>query len=461
MAVVTSSNVLSVSSVNYDYNRRYIFLVSTVAALGGLLFGYDIANISGTIHFFREYFRLNEFQVGWAVGCISVGAAVGAMIAGKLSDMFGRRRVLLVSAVLFAITGIGTGWAGTFPLFIMFRMLSGLAIGCATVVCPIYIAEISPAPFRGKLVSYYQLAITIGVLLAFIANYFLLDTGENNWRWMFSSQSAPAIFFLLGLFFVIESPRWLVQRNREAEARAVLVRIGGTDFAESEITGIRRSFDSHRSKQSTRLFSKNLMPIVITGIGLAVFSQIGGPFTAYAPEIFKDAGVAQDSAFLRSIIIGLILVVFTLVAILTVEKAGRRDLMLYGVALLFLNTLGITLAFYFDLSGTWILMFALVFTAVYAATVGPVTWVVLSEVFPNRIRGNAMSTATLALWISNFLNNASFPILKSQFGITMAFGIYIPLFLVNFFFIYFRIPETKGRSLEEIEALVTKKTENV
>ncbi len=456
MAIVTSQNLVSATG-NFAYHRRYLYLISTIAALGGLLFGYDLANISGTIHFFSTYFRLDELNVGWAVGCISIGAAAGALLAGKLSDILGRKKTLLLSAVLFAITGIGTGWAGTFTFFIIFRVLSGIAIGCATVVCPIYIAEISPAPFRGRLVSYYQLAITLGVLLAYFSNYLLLGAGANNWRWMFSSQSAPALLFFFGLLFVLESPRWLIMKRREKEAFHVLERIGGIYFADAEVKAIHLSFSEVVKGNVNSLFSKNILHIVITGIGIAIFSQLGGPFTAYAPEIFKEAGVSQDSAFLQSVIIGFILFIFTLIAIVTIEKAGRKKLLLYGAALCLLLTLALALAFYFHLSGLWILILALAFTAVYAATIGPVTWVVLSEIFPNRIRGNAMSLATLFLWIANFINTGSFPIMKSHFGMAVTFGVYAPLFLIYFLFVYVRIPETKGKSLEEIERILTRK----
>lgn len=454
MAIVATGNFVSATGT-YPYNRKYIFLVSTIAALGGLLFGYDLANISGTIHFFTEYYRLDEYSVGWAVGCISVGAAAGALMSGKLSDILGRKRILLIAAVLFAITGVGTGWAGSYTLFIIFRLLSGMAIGCATVVCPIYIAEISPAPFRGRLVAYYQLAITLGVLLAYLSNYLLLDSGVNNWRWMFSSQSLPAILFFFGLLFVMESPRWLVMKNREQDALEVLEKVGGNAFAHDELKAIHASIAPTLTENKTPLLRRNLIHIVVTGVGLAIFSQMGGPFTAYGPEIFKAAGMAEQSAFLQSVLIGLILFLFTLVAIATVEKAGRKQLLQYGVILLLLDTFAVALAFYLQVPGIWILVLALVFTAVYAATVGPVTWVILSEIFPNRIRGNAMSLATLALWVANFANTASFPVFKMHFGLSLTFGVYVPLFVVYFFFVYLRIPETKGKSLEEIEVMVS------
>jgi SP family arabinose:H+ symporter-like MFS transporter len=456
MALVISENFVSASG-NFVFNRKYVFLVCTIASLGGLLFGFDIANISGTIHFFSKHFQLDEFNVGWAVGCISIGAAAGALISGKISDMLGRKKTLLACAFLFAITGVGTGWAGTFSIFIFFRILSGFAIGCASVVCPIYIAEISPAPYRGRLVSYYQLAITFGVLLAYFSNYLLLDSGVNNWRWMFSAQSMPALLFFIGLFLVSESPRWLIGKKREKEAMLVLERVGGFDFAAAEVKDIRMSFSNEVKENVQSLLSKNVFHIVITGIGIAIFSQIGGPFTAYAPEIFKEAGMSENAAFLQSNIIGLILFVFTMVAIATIDKVGRKKLLLYGAAMLLLDTLAISGAFYFHLQGYWILTLALIFTAVYAATIGPVSWVVLSEIFPNRIRGNAMSAATLSLWIANFFVNASFPIMRTHFGLPVTFGIYVPLFFIYFLFVYFRIPETKGKSLEQIERILTRK----
>ncbi len=456
MAIVISENLVSATG-NFVYNRSYIYLITTIASLGGLLFGFDIAIISGTIHFFSSHFQLDELNVGWAVGCISIGAAAGALFSGKLSDMMGRKKLLLLSALLFALTGVGTGWAGTFTFFIIFRVLSGVAIGSAAVVCPMYIAEISPAPLRGRLVSFYQLAITLGVLLAYLSNYLLLDTGVNNWRWMFSSQSAPAVLFFFGLCLVSESPRWLIRKKREKEAMKVLERVGGIDFAEAEGNAIRLSFSHEVKENVNNLFSGNVFHIVITGIGIAIFSQIGGPLISYAPEIFKEVGMSENSAFLQSVILGLILFVFTIVAIVTIDKAGRKKLLLYGAALLSLDTLAIALAFYFHLSGYLILTLVMVFIAVYGATLGPVTWVVLSEIFPNRIRRNAMSIATLSLWIANFFIIGAFPIMKLYFGLPITFGIYAALLLIYFIFVYLRIPETKGRSLEEIERILTRK----
>jgi MFS transporter, SP family, arabinose:H+ symporter len=202
------------STLEVSVNRRYVYLISTIAALGGVLFGFDLVIISGAVPFFTRHFGLSEFQTGWAVGCINLGAAIGALLGGKLSDTLGRKKLLMGCAVLFALTGAGTGWATGFSAFIAFRMLSGVAVGAAALVCPMYVAEISPAPMRGRMVSFYQLSIVIGILLAYLSNYLLLNTGPHNWRWMFSSQSAPSLLFFAGLFFVAESPRWLIQKKR-------------------------------------------------------------------------------------------------------------------------------------------------------------------------------------------------------------------------------------------------------
>lgn len=457
MAITLPGNFVSASG-NFVYNRRYIYLISTIASLGGLLFGFDIANISGTIHFFSNFFQLDDFMIGWAVGCISIGAGTGALLSGKLSDVLGRKKTLLMAALLFAVTGIGVGWAGNFTFFIIFRILSGVAVGSAAVVCPMYIAEIAPASVRGRLVSYYQLAITLGVLLAYLSNYLLLDTGINNWRWMFSSQSAPAILFFFGLLFVAESPRWLIKARREKDAMIVLEKVGGVNFAKAEGEAIRISFSHDVKKNVYSLFDKNVFEIVVMGIGIAIFSQIGGPLIAYAPEIFKEVGMSENSAFLQSIIIGLILFAFTLVAIVTSDKIGRKRLLLYGASLLSLDTLAMALAFYFQLPGYWVLVFILVFIAIYAATLGPITWVILSEIFPNNIRGAAMALSTLSLWIGNFFIIGSFPIMKFHLGLPATFGIYGLLFFMYFLFVYFRVPETKGKSLEEIQRIFLRKT---
>ena len=436
----------------------FTYFISTVVALGGLLFGYDLVIISGTIPFFKSYFELNEFSTGWAVGCLNIGAAIGSLIAGKLSDAFGRKKILLFSAFLFALTGIGTGWANDFNLFIIFRMLSGVAVGTAALVCPMYIAEVSPANIRGKLVACYQLAIVTGLLLAYIANYLLLDTGENNWRWMFSSQTVPALLFFSALIFVTESPRWLIGKMKYAEADVVLNKIGGSNYAREVAKAIKNSFINDSKENLKDLLQPKIKHILFLGIMVAIFSQIDGQNSlfSYAPEIFEQAGLSQNSAFLQSIILGVIMFVFTFVAINIIDKAGRKKLLSYGALLLGIDAFLLALSFWLNLSPVFILVFVLAFVAIYGATLGPVTWVMISEIFPNRVRGNAMSVATVALWLANFVTTASFPILKEHIGLPFTFLISSIVCFVYFIFIKLKLPETKEKSLEEIEQMLTK-----
>lgn len=452
MAVIITAQTDAVNNAA-TVNRNYVYLISGIAALGGVLFGFDLVIISGTVPFFTRHFNLNEFQTGWAVGCINLGAAAGALVAGKLSDTLGRKKLLMGCALLFALTGAGTGWAGNFPLFILFRMLSGVAVGAAALVCPMYVAEISPAPMRGRMVSFYQLSIVTGILLAYLSNYLLLNIGENNWRWMFSSQSVPSLLFLVGLFFVAESPRWLIRESRTDEAMTVLTRIGGNEYARAEASQIKASFSQETRESVNGLFRRDVWPIVFIGIVIAVFSQAVGQNSlfSYAPELFRQAGMAQDSAFLQSIIIGIINFVFTFIAIGTIDKIGRRKLLQYGSALLCLDALALSAAFHWQLPGVWVLGCVLMFIAIYSATLGPVTWVALSELFPNRIRGNALSLATLMLWVANFFTTASFPIMKQYWGLPLTFMFHAVLCFVYLLFVRARVPETKGKSLEEIE----------
>lgn len=442
-----------VNTSDYEINKGYVYLISTIAALGGVLFGFDLVIISGTVSFFSNHFQLNEFETGWAVGCINLGAALGAIMGGKLSETLGRKKLLMLSAVLFAVTGAGTGWAGSFPFFVFFRMLSGVAVGAAALVCPMYVAEISPAPMRGRMVSFYQLSIVVGILLAYLSNFLLLETGENNWRWMFSSQSVPSLLFFFGLFFVSESPRWLIGKGRRAEASLTLERIGRGSYAQAEAAEIEASFAQKSTAKLSDLFKNDVWHIVFIGIMIAVFSQAVGQNSlfSYAPEIFKKSGMAQDSAFMQSIIIGVINFIFTFIAIGTIDNVGRKKLLQYGAFLLFLDALALSAAFYFALSGTWVLIFVLAFIAIYSATLGPVTWVTLSEIFPNRIRGGALAIATLALWIANFFTTSLFPVMNREFGLPVTFLVHAAICLLYFLFVRARIPETKGKSLEEIE----------
>ena len=437
--------------IKENFNKPFIYLSSAVAGLGGLLFGFDIAIISGTIRFFSEYFLLTEMETGWAVGSISIGAGIGALISGKLSDYFGRKKLLLFSAFLFALTGLGTGWAPNFNTFIFCRILSGVAVGSAALVCPMYIAEISPSSIRGRLISFYQLSITLGVLIAYLTNYLLLDIGDNNWRWMFSSQSLPAMLFFLFLFFVPESPRWLIMKGKEYEAHRVITR-SGNEYAENEIRSIKKSFSIKENINLQLLLNLRMVKLLFIGIVVAFFSQTGGPLISYAPEILGQVGMNEGSAFFQSTLIGLTLFLFTLIAIFTVDTLGRKKLLLFGALLLFIDTFLLALAIRFSIDPLFQLILILFFIAIYAASIGPVTWVLLSEIFPNQLRGFGMSVATLALWISNFILLSSFPVLKTQVGMSVTFAVYSSMFLFYFVYLLFFVPETKNKSLEEIQA---------
>ncbi len=455
MAVIIQAAPAAAQS-SFTFNKGYVYLISAIAALGGVLFGFDLVIISGTVSFFKGHFRLDEFETGWAVGCINLGAAIGAIIGGKLSDAIGRKKLLILCAALFALTGAGTGWAGTFTIFVSFRMLSGVAVGVAALVCPMYVAEISPAAIRGRMVSFYQLSIVIGILLAYLSNYFLLNTGINNWRWMFTSQAVPSLLFFTGLFIVAESPRWLIGKGRNGEANGILTRIGGAGYAVSETASIAESFSKKGTEGVAQLFKTDVWHIVFIGIVIAVCSQAVGQNSlfSYAPELFKKAGMGQNTAFLQSIIIGLVNFIFTFVAIASIEKTGRKKLLQYGSFLLFVDALALAATFYWQLPGAWVLVFVLGFIAIYCATIGPVTWVALSEIFPNRIRGSALALATLALWIANFFTTFLFPIMNEHLGLPVTFLIHGSVCLLYFFFVRKRVPETKGKSLEEIEALL-------
>jgi sugar porter (SP) family MFS transporter len=444
---------------DYVYNHTYIYIISAVAALGGLLFGFDLVIISGTIPFFQAYFNLNESFTGLAVGCISLGAALGALVSGPLSTKLGIKKVLKYSAFLFVISGVGTGWATDFTLFILFRVLSGVAVGAAALLCPMYIAEISPSPMRGKMVSFYQLSIVIGIMLAYILNYVLLETGQDNWRWMFTSQSLPAVLFFISLFFVSESPRWLIGKAKIKEALTILRRIGGSTYASTESTEIMNSYVLNSSTDFKQLFKRDIWPIVLIGIVIAACSQAVGQNSlfSYAPILFAQAGMEQNTAFQQSIIIGLVNIIFTFFAISKVDKFGRKKLLYWGAVLLCLDSLALAASFYWQFPASYVLFFLLAFIAIYSATLGPATWVVLSEIFPNRIRGNAMALSTLVLWITNFFATASFPIMKEQFGLPLTFIIHALICLGYGAFIYSKVPETKGKTLEQIEQIFFKK----
>jgi MFS transporter, SP family, arabinose:H+ symporter len=434
-------------------NMRFITLVSFVAALGGLLFGFDTAIISGTIPYLTSYFKLDEYMLGWSVSSILIGCAVGAMIAGKLADKYGRRFVLIMCAILFAVSGIGAGLSEQLSVFILFRLIGGLGVGAAALVSPMYIAEVAPPSIRGRLVAFYQLAIVFGILLAYFANY-IFDGFANNWRWMFASQAAPSLLFWLMLLMVPETPRWLIKAGRKKEASIILEKVAGS------VTEIENSFKQQKSVSLKQLFSKTYRPVLFIGILIAVFQQVTGinSILYYAPVIFRETGLDSSSSLLQTIGIGVVNVVSTFIAIGLVDKVGRKKFLLAGSLIMGVSLATVALCFqyrYFD--NYIVLIFMLLYVSAFGCTLGAVTWVYLSEIFPNRVRGLALSVATLALWLADFAVTYTFPIMTKNLGTALTMYSYAALCALAFLYVLVKVRETKGRSLEEIEHLFIQK----
>lgn len=459
MAVTNSKITPATTIPHVTLNRSYIVLVSMISALGGLLFGFDTAIISGAISFIQPYFQLNEVALGWAVSSILLGCAAGAVIAGKLSDQWGRKSTLLLCAFLFAVTGIGTGLSHSLAIFVTFRILGGLAVGTAAMVAPMYIAETVPASLRGRMVSLYQLAIVTGILMAYLSNYLLSGLGENNWRWMFVSQTFPSVLFFILLFFVPESPRWLVKKERVDEAIKILEKVGGKEYCLVEIAAIQHSFYQETKEKISTLFLPAYRSVLWMGIIIAIFQQITGinAILYYAPEIFKHTGISNENALLQTIGIGVMMFLFTLVAIWLVDKSGRRMLLLAGCIVMGLSLVGVSACFHFSYFGSYlVLIFLMLYIAGFSASLGAVTWVLLSEIFPNRIRALALSLTTLILWIADFAASFSFPILNEKLGVAPTLLIFAVLCAVYFIYIKWKVPETKGKTLEALEELLTR-----
>jgi MFS transporter, SP family, arabinose:H+ symporter len=434
---------------------RFIGKVSAVAAFGGFLFGYDTAIISGTIPYITQYFKLDEYLLGWAVSSILIGCAAGATLAGKAADKYGRRFALIACAILFAISGIGAGLSSQLYTFILFRILGGLGVGAAAMLSPMYIAEMAPPAWRGRLVACYQMAIVIGIMVAYFANYWLDGLGANNWRWMFATQAFPSAVFLGLLLLVPETPRWLIMKRRMKEARRVMTRIAGGS-PDAELAVIERSFHNEQSVSLRQLFSKPYRLLLLIGILVAVFQQVTGinAVIYYAPEIFKETGVGGASSLQQTIAVGVVNIVSTFLAIGLVDRLGRRKLLLAGCLMMGLSMAGVATCFLFSYFDNYVvLVLMLLYVASFGATLGAVTWVYLSEMFPNLVRSFALSVATLCLWLADFAVTISFPVMTKKLGTAFTMYTYAALCAVAFAFFLWKLKETKGRTLEEIENL--------
>jgi sugar porter (SP) family MFS transporter len=439
-------------------NKKFILLVSGVAALGGLLFGFDTAIISGAVPYIKSYFSLDDYWLGWAVGAILIGCAAGAMMAGKLADKYGRRYVLIVCAILFAASGIGAGLSTNLTEFVVFRLIGGLGVGAAAMVSPMYIAEIAPAKWRGRLVACYQLAIVFGILIAYFSNFVFDEFGANNWRWMFASQAAPSLLFFLLLLLVPETPRWLVMKQKNLEAEKILAKVVGRSSVAAEIAIIKESFHNAKGISLRHLFSKAYRPVLYLGITVAIFQQVTGinSIIYYAPVIFKQTGLDSSSSLMQTIGIGVVNIISTFGAIALVDRIGRKKLLLIGTILMGISLVAVGLCFkynYFD--HYLVLIFMLLYVASFGCTLGAVVWVYIAEIFPNLIRSLAMSVATLALWLADFVVTLTFPIMTNpkHLGTSNTMFCYAALCVVAFVYMLFKVKETKGKSLEEIETL--------
>ena len=441
--------------------KNYIFLISAIAALGGLLFGFDTAVISGTTPFIKPYFNLDDLWLGWTVSSLLGGCIIGVISAGKPSDLFGRKKTLMSAAVLFAFSAIGSALARELSFFIACRVAGGFGVGIASMLSPMYISEVSPAESRGRLVTYNQLAIVIGILLAFISNALLVDTGDNNWRWMLAVMGIPAVLFFLFLFLSPESPRWLVQKGRSEKAFSILERINGTEAAGKELVAIEDSIKGEKDSGTYReVFSARMRPVLVIGVFLSVFSQVTGinSIMYYAPVIFQSIGAGASSAVMQTAVIGGGNLIFTFVAISLIDRLGRKPLLIGGVTGMMVSLTAIAAAFYLKKYEGYIMLFLiLTYIASFSASLGPVTWVLVSEIFPNKLRSKAMSVSIVSLWLANFLLILVFPVILNRLGGAAAFLLFDIMCVILLLFTIFRVPETKGRSLEELERILVRK----
>jgi SP family sugar porter-like MFS transporter len=453
-----------------EFRAMHVWLAAASGALGGLLFGYDWVVIGGAKPFYERYFQLDSpSQEGWAMSCALIGCLFGALSSGPLSDRFGRKRLLTLAAFVFAVSSLGTALAPHFVSFVAWRMLGGYAIGLASGISPMYIAEISPAHLRGRLVSLNQLAIVFGILLAQVMNWLIARpvplgatshdilvswNGQWGWRWMFGVTAVPSVLFLVATFLVPESPRWLAAKGRKQQALDVLERLGGR----SDAVQVLADFASASEDQPQRsllqeLSAPGMAQVLLLGVGLAVLQQWCGinVIFNYAQEIFAAAGYQVSDTLFNIVVTGAVNVAFTVIALAAIDRFGRRFLLLVGISGLVVIYAVLGLLYRTHLQGLPMLVLVLAAIACYAMSLAPVTWVVIAEIFPNRVRGSAMSIAVTALWTACFLLTYTFPLLNARLGAAGTFWTYAAICMAGLLFLYLRLPETRGKTLEQIE----------
>jgi len=452
------------------FNIRHVWLLTAVAALGGLLFGYDWVVIGGAKPFYEKFFALqSEQSIGWANSCALLGCLLGSLFCGLCADRLGRKILLIAAAVLFAGSSVATGWAQTFTQFVIWRITGGVAIGIASNISPVYIAEVSPAAWRGRMVAMQQMTIVVGILAAQIVNWLIADAvpahataemirhswnGQYGWRWMFTAVAAPLKVFLAGALWIPESPRWLAARGKKDRARDILTRIGGPEYADSELREVLAAVQAHAQRTRwAEMLRPGVRKVLGIGIFLAVLQQWSGinVLFNYAEEIYRNAGYGVSDTLFNIVISGTINLVFTLVALAFVDRLGRRVLMLAGCLAIAVCHTALGLAYYFGVKGLPVLVLTLAAIGCYAMSLAPVTWVLIAEIFPNRIRGAAVSVAVSALWIACFALTFTFPVLNRALGAAGTFWLYGGICFLGFVFVLARVSETKGKALEQIE----------
>lgn len=444
----------------------YVILVACSAAIGGLLFGYDTSVISGAIGFLTIKFHLSSVAAGWVASSILIGCAIGVSIGGWLGDKFGRKKILVLSAIIFGLSSLGASFANSYGILVMWRILAGIGVGLTSLITPLYIAEMAPSNVRGRLVSLNQLAITIGIFVVYFINAEIAKGSTQAWnvsyawRWMMAVGLVPSVLFLLALIPVGESPRWLIQHGQKEKALKVMTKVEGeTSLAQKEIDKIQNNDEKNDNIKFSDLFNNKWFPVLVIGALLCIFQQFSGSnaIMYYAPEIFQNAGFGQNAAFMSTVSIGLINMVITIVSLSLVDKIGRKKLLGWGAFSMSICLLVVAISFFVKAPGWLMLTFVLLAIASYAISLAPVTWLIISEIFPAKIRGRAMSICTVILWLSDFALTYTFPILTASIGEGWTFMLYVIITACAALFVWRRVPETQGKSLEEIEAYWNKR----
>lgn len=439
-------------------NNRYLYWTTFVAINGGLLFGLNMAGISGAVDMIKGEFSLTDSGLGTVAALLTFGCLVGALFTGNFTEKFGRKKVMVSTAVIYIISALGCAFADSVEMLTVFRVLSGLAVGATSVVAPMYISEVAPAYNRGRLVSFNQFAITIGIVLAYVFDYLLIGFGDNAWRYMLV---VPAVFGVLYLVFLLakfpESPRWLLAHGWKQEAIGVLSSIGGAELVKNELPEMERALLAEQKKEKMsvgELFRGKTGKVVLIGTLIAALQQITGinAVIMFSPEIFKAAGSAQGDSVMQAMIVGMVNFLMTIVALWLVDKKGRKTLLLWGAVGMIASLAYLTMEFAKPVqNGAGVLIALLVYISFFAASFAPVMWVIISEIYPNRIKGVAMSFSTAVSWLCTFLTVYFAPVIQGTFGLQYLFAIFGIFSIIAFVFVKFWIPETKGKSLEQIE----------